>query len=65
LISTVNLRLRCGKPAKKKKKGREHQRFRGAVLLAPGSFPLQNDPLSPLYGQLRSLQAAFFYHAEG
>lgn len=48
LISTVNRRhnLRCGKTAESKKKDREHERFRDLVLPVPGSFHLQNDPLS-------------------
>jgi len=48
LILTVSgLRnLCCGQPAESKKKDREHERFRGLVLSVPGSFPLQEKPLS-------------------
>ena len=48
LILTVSWRrnLCCGKPVESKKKDREHERFRGLVLSVPGSFPLQEKPLS-------------------
>ena len=48
LIPTINWwhNLRCSNPTESKKKDREHECFRGIVLPVPGSFPLQNDPLS-------------------